>query len=897
MSEPGGGKDATDEARLFESLCELDATARTQRLEAIEAQDPAMAGRLRRLLAIDEAYVHHTARSVLSTELPDPVGDVSDIGAFRLVRQIGRGGMGVVYLAERRSGFSQQVAIKILPRFATDEAGRERFAQERRILAQLRHPNICSILDGGELDDGTPWLAMEYVAGEPLCAWCERRGVDLRGRIALFLDLCEAVQYAHRNLVIHRDLKDSNVLVDEAGRVKLLDFGIAKSISPAEAGEQTALHDRFFSPMTAAPEQLRGERATVATDTYALGALLHQLLTGVLPFERRALPPLELQRAILEEVPQRMSDILQREVDDRRAQVREGAPGAPAPHAPATATPASHAIAPRELRGELDAIVAHCLRKDADERYAEIGDLVRDLRAWRSGHPISIAQGDRLYRTRKFLSRHRLSATIAAIATVGVLGALAVTLWQAAALRTERDVAEAARHRSEVDRDRALAVAAFMRGTFEEADPGRTGHSGLLARELIDRGARQLAGLSDQKDIQAELALMLAESHYGMGQVEESVALLQTHAKAIATLAAVDPDVRWRASSLRLANRIRIGDDGPTLDAELDALRRLADIPQEHAQAAVLQSRLLARRSQFGDAARTLETALRTQGAGLLPPQTLQLKVDLGNALLSADREADARRLCEGLARESIDGYSPALQTRVLRLVVRELRSRDDNSPAYMDALVAAVNRWRDTSERLYGPDALETAKAYENMIDLIADPDERDALMDRAYEIQRRKLPLLSIERAYAEYNRGFYELEFHNRWDRAEPYVASAVHIAHRVSGRGHADALTFEATWAKILNALGRHRACLDLLSSPKAEPEYESDARTLSRLHIQLAIAASALGNAARARSEAEAVVALWRRRGEPVPENLMEQVARFGLVPDGTGAPGRTADRR
>jgi hypothetical protein len=254
-------------------LCELDDAARAQRLEALERAEPALAARLRRLLEIDVAYGAHTARNVMgSVDAADPVGDISDIGPFRLLRQIGRGGMGVVYLGERRSDFEQQVAIKIMPRFTADAAARARFAQERRILAQLRHPNICSILDGGELDDGTPWLAMEFVPGETLCAWSAARGLDARERIGLFLQLCDAVQYAHRNLVIHRDLKDSNVLVDEAGHVKLLDFGIAKSLAPTEGDGHTALQDRFFSPMTAAPEQIRGERVPVAAASAARAA-------------------------------------------------------------------------------------------------------------------------------------------------------------------------------------------------------------------------------------------------------------------------------------------------------------------------------------------------------------------------------------------------------------------------------------------------------------------------------------------------------------------------------------------------------------------------------------------------------------------------------------------------
>jgi serine/threonine protein kinase len=454
-----GNDDDFDEARLFESLCELEPEAQAQRLRALDQTHPALASRLRRLLSIDEAYGTHTARSVMTTEISGPVGDISDIGAFRLVHQIGRGGMGVVYLGERRSDFAQQVAIKIMPRFAIDAQSRERFAQERRILAQLRHPNICTIVDGGELADGTPWLAMEYVPGESLCAWCERNSSSLRERIALFLQLCDAVQYAHRNLVIHRDLKDSNVMIEQGGderaAVKLLDFGIAKSLAAMADSGHTAVQDRFLSPMTAAPEQLRGERATVSVDVYALGALLHQLLCGVLPFARPQRDPIELQRAILDTVPPRMSDALQRE---RTATASS----------PGTAQPV---VAVQALRGELDAIVAHCLRKDASERYAEVGDLARDLRAWLSGHPISISGNHRLYRLRKFVRRNRVGVSFAALAVCSVLIALAVTLWQAAALRTERDAAQAARARSDIDRDRARAVAEFVRSTFEEADP------------------------------------------------------------------------------------------------------------------------------------------------------------------------------------------------------------------------------------------------------------------------------------------------------------------------------------------------------------------------------------------------------------------------------------------
>lgn len=853
-----GEESAIDEAHLFETLCELAPEAQAQRLIELDRTHPELSSRLRRLLAIDEAYGTHTARSVLVTELPDPLGDISDIGAFRLVRQIGRGGMGVVYLAERRSDFEQQVAIKIMPRFAIDDSSRERFAQERRILAQLRHPNICSILDGGELADGTPWLAMEYVPGESLCAWCERRRSGVRERIALFLQLCDAVQYAHRNLVIHRDLKDSNVMLDEHGAVKLLDFGIAKSLAAMADAGHTALQDRFFSPMTAAPEQLRGERATVAVDVYALGALLHQLLCGVLPFERPQRDPTELQRAILDTVPPRMSDVLERE---RAAQ---------------PAINAAPPIAPQALRGEPDAIVAHCLRKDASERYAEVGDLARDLRAWLSGHPISISRNDRLYRFGKFLRRNRVGATLGALAAGSVLIALAVTLWQASELRAQRDAAQQARARSESDRDRARAVTAFMRGTFEQADPGNASEGGLLARELIERSKRRLGELDGQKDIQAEQALLLAEIDAGMGLLRESEATFRAHATAIEALSTADPSVRWRARLLRFSIRRELDADGPHLDAELAALQRLADTPQAHVQAAYQQERLYARRSQFGRAAKTLENAWRRYSPALDEPSKLRLRIDLGKALLSAGRYDDARRICDGIDRKALRGHDPALQILALALIVRELDQREPDplAPEQREsnraALIQAVGDWKSTAELLYGSDSLEAASAYVWSVGISTDPRQQEALMQKAYAIQLAKLPPVSSARAYAEYVMGTYYLDLRKRLDRAEPHLAQAVAIGRKVSSRAHADVVRFELEWARTLNALGRHRICLEQLAAPPGNPEDIKDAGRLSELHLELAKAAVALRQPAQARAEIAIVNALWRRLGKPLP---------------------------
>ncbi|MBP6748191.1 MAG: serine/threonine protein kinase [Xanthomonadaceae bacterium] len=860
-------RDAAAEARLFDALCELDGDALTARLRAIEHDDPALAARLRRLLEIDAEYAEHTARMVAGEDMPDAtqrIGDGDDIGAFRLLRKIGRGGMGVVYLAERRSGFVQQVAIKLMPRFAIDARSRERFAQERRLLAQLRHPNVCSILDGGELDDGTPWLAMEYVQGESLCAWCARHAVPLRERIELFLQLCDAVQYAHQQLVIHRDLKDNNVLIETIGNgratVKLLDFGIAKSLEETSEDNRTAAQDRFFSPMTAAPEQIRGERATVSVDVYALGALLHQLLCGFLPFAHPRRDPAELQRAILELVPPKMSDALERTNSATGTQSEQRQPTQPP-------------VPARALQGELDAIVAHCLRKAPEERYDDVGALARDLRAWLSGHPISISNDDRFYRIGKFVRRNRAPVALTAATALSVLAALGITLWQAAELREQRDAAKAAQQRSEIDRDRARAVAGFMRDTFEQADPGKASEGGLLARELIERGKRRLDRLGGQQDVQAELALLLAESDAGMGLVQESDAIYRAHATAIDTLSSTDPKLQWRARLLRVSNDIVLGADSPRLDAELVQLQRLADTPDAQVQLAYQRQRLYARRSQFELAASTLEDAWRRYASGLGEDSKLRLQIDLARALISAERKEDARRISGSIDRDALYRQDPDLQIRALSLIAYVMREHESDRAA----LAEVIARWQRTAERLYGSESLPAARAYLWAVGVTENTDEQDALMRKGYDIQIAKTPPISSARAEAEYNMAIFYLDLRERPDLAEPHLAKAVEIGRSVSSRGHADVSKFERTWARTLNGLGRYRECLDRLSDPPGQPEAESDAKTLSELRLELAKANIALGRTPNARAEAAAITALWQRLGKKMPDALAKSL--------------------
>jgi predicted metal-dependent hydrolase len=354
-----------------------------------------------------------------------------------------------------------------------------------------------------------------------------------------------------------------------------------------------------------------------------------------------------------------------------------------------------------------------------------------------------------------------------------------------------------------------------------------------------------------------------------MGLVQESDALYLKYAKAIETLSATDPKVRWRARLLRVSNQIVLDEDGPQVDAALSALQRLADTPEAHVQVARQQERLLARRSEFERAARKLDDAWRRYSGSLDEASKLQLRIDLGYALLNADRNADARRVCEAIDRTALRNQDPALQIRALRLLVRELDARGSDR----DALVRTINDWQRTAEQLYGSDSLEAAKAYVWSVGVITDPQEQDVLMRKAYAIQTAKLPPASMALAYAEYNMADFFLELRQRPDLALPHLAQASQIGRGVSSRAHADVRTFELAWAETLNRLGRYRECLDRLSAPPGDPGDEADAKTLSKLRLELAKAAAALHRLRDAREEMAAVEALWQELGNPLPAEL------------------------
>ncbi len=378
------------------------------------------------------------------------------VGVYDVQALVGFGGMGAVYEAVRADDqFHKRVAIKFLRRSVESELAIGRFRYERQILANLNHPNIAALLDGGVAPDGQPFFAMEFVDGVPITQWCAEQRLGLRERIVLFLQVCAAVQHAHQNLVVHRDLKPGNILVSADGTVKLLDFGIAKLLRDEEQADQlppTIGAARAYTPDYAAPEQVRGLPVSTAVDVYALGVVLFELLSGRRPFQLRGRLLEEIERIVCTEEPPRPSSVITAEL--------------------ATQTRARSAARLRSrIEGDLDAIVLNALRKQPERRYGSADQLARDLRAYLDGLPVTARPDGLGYRAMKFLRRRRVEVAAGSLVAASLLVGIATTTQQARAAERERA--------------RASAVTDFFTGMLAAPDPAQLGRD-VTMREVLD---------------------------------------------------------------------------------------------------------------------------------------------------------------------------------------------------------------------------------------------------------------------------------------------------------------------------------------------------------------------------------------------------------------------------
>jgi serine/threonine protein kinase len=376
-----------------------------------------------------------TATSGMGLDFEDAAGppevelpEGARVGPYRVVSRLGRGGQGAVYLAERADQqYEKRVAVKIVPHGLGSELSHRLFRHERQILAGLDHPNIARLLDAGTTEQGFPYFVLEYVEGEPLDRYCDRRGLTTIERLRLFRTVCEAVQYAHRNLVVHRDLKPRNILVSAEGVPKLLDFGIAKLLQPGAPAARTVTAGGVMTPDYASPEQIRFEPITTASDVYSLGVILYELLARRRPYRVKTLALLDLARAICEEEPPRPSVAA--------AQPSERGWSSPEEQQ------AARRLA-RELRGDLDTIVMTALQKDPPRRFPSVEALSEDLRRYLEGLPVRARPEGSLYRAGKFVRRHKGGVAAAALVFLSLLAGLVATAWQARIADEQRRRAE-----------------------------------------------------------------------------------------------------------------------------------------------------------------------------------------------------------------------------------------------------------------------------------------------------------------------------------------------------------------------------------------------------------------------------------------------------------------------
>lgn len=469
---------------LFERALELPPGDRAAWLESACADDIALRRQAESLISHSEEHtgigeaIGDAAASLIAPQ--DPV-EGGAIGPYRILRLLGRGGMGAVYLAQRDDEhFTKTVAIKLIQSTLPIPEIIARFKAERQILARLDHPNIARLLDGGAAPNGAPYFVIEYVDGAPVTDYCRERQLSLGARLRLFRKICAAVHYSHQNLVIHRDLKPGNIFVGPNDEPKLLDFGIAKLLDPT-AGAHTQTQARLMTPDYASPEQVRGEPVTTATDVYALGVLLYELLTGQRPYRVTAASQSALEQAICDSEPERPSTLR------------------------------------RELRGDLENIILMAMRKDPARRYASAEQLSEDIRRYLEGYPVQARQESWSYSTAKFVRRNRAAVAGAAAAFLLTIALAAAMTIQAGRIARERDAAA-------LERKKAEQVSEFLASLFRVADPGSRRGESVTVREVLDEGARRIErDLAAQPEVQAQLMREIAIAYRGLGLYDRAL--------------------------------------------------------------------------------------------------------------------------------------------------------------------------------------------------------------------------------------------------------------------------------------------------------------------------------------------------------------------------------------
>ena len=772
---------------LLDALLELPSGERAAQLGRHRREDPALADELERLLRLEADDTDMLSRPV--ADLPADARAGVRVGPYMLERMLGEGGMGQVWLASRADGlYERKVALKLLRPGLADTSLRQRFDRERDILARFAHPFIARLLDAGIADDGQPYLALEYVQGEPITAYCRQRELPIASRLDLFRQVCDAVSHAHANLIVHRDLKPSNILVTPDGHVRLLDFGIAKLLDvESKPAEQTRTGVRAFTLHYAAPEQIRGEPVTTMTDVYSLGVVLYELLTGRKPYRLKRQTDAEWEEAILDGEPL------------RPAQAAARAPGADTrPYAPARLA--------RELAGDLDNIVLKALAKEPGQRYVSAEALSQDLLAYLRGRPVRARGLGWGYRARKYLRRHRWAIAASASILALLLSALAVVTWQA--------------QRAQRETTRAQAMQRFVADLFQDA--GSSPNTPIDLRSLLDMGIlRGESSLAREPQSRAELYGVVARLRLGLGDYREADDLLRRQARLLDELPKPPESLRLEAAALQGSVHRQLGNLQRCTDQMLP-LEPLA-IAEERR----LPAQAAAFHAQLGRCYRELGKA---EAAHQLHQRAMQLRRGLGDAAgvteslmdlaaLESDRgdaHAAIRLLDEALAHlQTAAGDHHPLAIPLLRSRCALKRAVDDMSVAVKDCRASL-----ELARQLRGPNHRESTDANRQLAALYVDLGrfaEAETIFLKALAWMRTRLDPYHPDMARA-YNSLAITAWERGDIDHALQFQRQAVAAWRNSPHQGLASGGVFNL--AMILESAGEHAAALPLLDEAKA-----------------------------------------------------------------------------
>jgi eukaryotic-like serine/threonine-protein kinase len=762
-------------------------------------------------------------------------------GPYRVVRELGRGGMGRVYLARRDDDqFHRRVAIKV----ANDAQGPDdlaRFRAERQILAALDHPNIARLLDGGTTEGGVPYLVLEYVEGEPIDAYCDARELPIGERIRLFRMVCLAVQHAHQSLVVHRDLKPANILVGPDGTPKLLDFGIAKLLKPELLAQSPALTTAIHRPMTpeyASPEQVRGEPITTASDVYSLGVVLYELLTGCRPLPLEGESLTEIERIVGGVEPERPSEAVSRPAE--RA-------GGRSPEARARARGTTAERLRRTIRDDLDNVTLMALRKTPARRYGSAEQLAEDLRRYADGLPVQARRDTLRYRAAKFVRRNRYAVATAGIIVALVLGFGINRARLAAALEAERDQA-----RREAETTRRVAV--FLEDVFRLADPSQQRGASITAREMLDQAAEQLQReLVDRPEVRAELLDTMGNIYRHLGLYARAEPMLE-QALALRRAALGDEHTETARSLLHLGelylDQSRFAEGEPLVRRALEIRERKLG-PEDSQVAEALHMLGVAERygGRLDEAERSLRRALALREKGSVDGVDVASTLDRLAQVLEDRGELNE---AEALARRAVETLNGRLGDHPLtaRSLGRlgEILRREGK----FAAAEPPIRRALDIRRRLLGPDHPTVAAELHNLANLLRDRGDApraEAIYRESIDVGVRALGDDHLDVAATRSDLADL-LAGRGRLDEAEALYREVLPVERRAGAAG-------EPAVASTLTGLGR--LLLERGAPDRAEPLL----REAADLRARLLPAADPRLAATRA-----ALVRLYEARGEP-----------------------------